>query len=60
MADDRLREALKKDFNKLYVKGYTTTWEIERIKIGIEIDIMSLENTASILQAENRPDVEEK
>ncbi len=46
---DKLREALKKDFRKLYVKNYTTTWELERIKIDIEIDIMGLSNTLALI-----------
>jgi len=41
----QLREALKKDFRKLYVEGYTTTWESERMVREIEIDNMSLSNT---------------
>lgn len=41
----RIREGLKKDFNKLYVKEFTTTWEIERACREIELDIMSLDNT---------------
>ncbi len=40
----RLREGLIKDFNKLYVKEYTTTWELERVCRKTEIDIMSFDN----------------
>jgi len=41
----RIREGLIKDYNKLYVKEYTTTWREERIVRKVEIDIMSFENT---------------
>ena len=44
-----LREALKKDFRKLYVPKYTTTWKFERLSREIEIGIMSLENTQALL-----------
>jgi len=43
--ESRIREGLIKDFNKLYVKEYTTTWEIERVVRETEIDIMSFDNT---------------
>jgi len=51
-AEITLREALKKDFRKLYVKEYTTTWEAERIVRELEIDIMSLDNTLASLPTE--------
>jgi len=43
--ESRLREGLIKDFNKLYVKEYTTMWEIERVVRETEIDIMTFDNT---------------
>jgi hypothetical protein len=49
---EELREALKKDFNKLYVKEYSTTWEIERLVRGIEIDIMPLTNILTLFSQE--------
>jgi len=49
MMEAKLREALKKDFRKLYVKEYTTTWEVERLIRGLEIDAMSLKNTLAVL-----------
>jgi len=42
--EDKLKEALKKDFQKLYVKQFTTNWREERIVRDIEIDVMSLHN----------------
>jgi len=52
MEDKRLlelRKALKKDFRNLYVREFTTDWVIERMLREIEIDVMSLENTLSLL-----------
>jgi enoyl reductase-like protein len=46
-----LREGLIKDFNKLYVKEYTTTWQVERVIRETEIDIMTLENTINQILA---------
>ena len=46
-----LREALKKDFKKLYVREFTTDWMIQRLLREGEINIMSLENTLSLLRA---------
>ena len=58
-----LREALKRDFGKLYVHKYTTTWELDRITREIEIDTMSLDNTLALIPDEeeirkDRPDRE--
>ena len=47
--EERLRNALKADFSKLYVQEFTTAWELERLSRGIEIDIMSLRNTLALL-----------
>lgn len=44
-----IRKGLIKDFNALYVKEYTTTWEIERLVRETEIGIMSLDNTMKAL-----------
>lgn len=41
---ERLREALKQDFNNLYVKQFTTDWQTQRLVRQTEIDIMALEN----------------
>nr|MDD5220247.1 hypothetical protein [Candidatus Bipolaricaulis sp.] len=54
----RIREGLIRDFNKLYVKEFTTTWQIERVCRGTEIDIMSLDNTVDrILSLIKQPEV---
>ena len=47
---DKLREALKKDFAALYVKRYTTHWEIERMVRSIEITNMEFTNTLALIE----------
>ena len=47
---DKLREALKKDFRKLYVRQYTADWETKRLVRELEIDIMALEHTAALFE----------
>lgn len=46
---NELREALKKDWRKLYVKEFTTNWQAERIVRETEIDIMSFEALEKLL-----------
>lgn len=48
-AREELKIALKHDFNALYVKGFTTSWEAERLVRGIEIDVMGLDNLEALL-----------
>lgn len=42
---DELIDALDRDFRKLYVKEFTTTWNEERMHRRLELEVMSLENT---------------
>jgi hypothetical protein len=49
--ESQVRENLIKDFNKLYVRGFTTTWEVERISRQIDIKIMKLDNTVNSILA---------
>lgn len=42
--EQELREALKKDFHKLYVKQFTADFKVKRLVRDIEIDIMPLDN----------------
>lgn len=44
-----LREALTKDFNALYVREFTTNWQVDRFLRQIEIKLMSLTNTLNLL-----------
>ena len=46
--EQELKEALKKDFRKLYVKEFSTMWEMERMVREIEIDIMKLDNVLAL------------
>ena len=49
-----LREALMKDFNALYVKGYAVDWEVKRVVRNTEIEIMDFTNVLAADDAENR------
>ena len=42
--DIKLREALQKDFEGLYVKEYTTDWKERRLSRNIELKTMKLDN----------------
>ena len=53
LTEKQIRETLKKDFRELYVKEYSTTWEIERMVRETEIDIMPLKNLMKLFN-ENR------
>jgi len=44
LSDEKLREALMRDFRKLYVKEFTTDWEAQRLVREVELSVMSLEN----------------
>ncbi len=45
----QLKEALKKDFRRLYVKEFSTLWEMDRIVREVEIDIMDLRTTLALI-----------
>jgi len=53
MEEKKLREALKRDFNHLYVKEFTFAWRMERVVRAIEIDLMSLKNTMGVIDNAN-------
>ena len=42
--DTELKLALKKDFNRLLVKEFTTDWRAQRFVMGLQIDVMSLDS----------------
>ena len=46
----KIREALQKDFNNLYVKRFTADWRNQRFLRKLEIDIMSLDNLEALLK----------
>lgn len=54
--DKSFRKALKKDFNALYVKKFSTDWVNQRLIRGIEIDIMAFKNVEKLLNQKD-PDV---
>lgn len=47
-----LKKALKKDFNQLLVKEFTSDWSIQRLKIGLDIDVMSLDNLQALITSQ--------
>ena len=47
---DKFRQALQADFNALYQKEYTTSWEEQRLVRSIEIDIMEFENVKKYIK----------
>ena len=49
VTEEQIKDALKKDFNELYVKEFSTAWEIERLLRGIEIKIMPLKNLMKLV-----------
>jgi len=50
MKESELKEALIKDFNALYVKEFTTDWEVQRIIRGAEIVVMDLPHTMKLIE----------
>jgi len=49
---ERIKEALKKDFARLYVKEFTTDWEAQRFIRNTEIKVMSFENLEKLIKKE--------
>jgi hypothetical protein len=47
----KLRDALMKDFNALYVKEYSTTWEVSRMVRNAEIGFMPFTHTLELLKS---------
>lgn len=52
--DKKLREALKADFDNLYVKEFTTDWKNQRLFRNIEIGIMDLKNTLKLIKGRGK------
>ena len=54
LLDKRIREALKKDFNELYQRGYASNYKsLETIR-NTEINIMSIDNIRKLIEEERR------
>jgi len=50
--ESELIRALREDYEKLYIKEYTTGWREQRLIRNIELGIMSLENTERYISRE--------
>lgn len=58
MTQEKIKEALKKDFRKLYVKEFTANWKNTRLVREVEIDVMSLVNLEALLAKPQQPEQE--
>lgn len=52
--EEKFKIALKKDFNLLYQKEFTTDWKEQRLIRGLEIDAMSFPNLAKIAEEDKK------
>lgn len=53
--ENRIKQAILKDFKKLLQPEFTTNWKSERFLIEMYLSVMSLENTMKeILKGENK------
>jgi hypothetical protein len=48
--EDKLKQALLKDFEELLQEEFTTDWKAQRILIEMYLSVMSLENTMKLLK----------
>lgn len=51
---NKLKQALKDDFKKLYQPQFTTTWEAERLVRETEIDVMELQAIEAYIAEQTR------
>lgn len=47
---EQIEQALQKDFNNLLVKEFTTDWKIQRLKIGLDIEVMDFDNLMQLIK----------
>lgn len=47
--EDKLRQALLKDFKELLVKEFTLDWESKRLLIELYLSVMRLDNTMKLI-----------
>jgi hypothetical protein len=47
---EKLRVALIKDFENLYVQEFTSDWRAQRLIRNLEIGVMSFEHTVKLLK----------
>lgn len=58
---EQIKQALNKDFNNLLVKEFTTDWKVQRLKIGLDIEVMDFDNLIQlILQDRERVRIDER
>ena len=50
MNEDKLRQAILKDFKELLVPEFTTNWKAERFFIEMYLSVMSLDNTMKLIK----------
>ena len=50
MNEDKLRQAILKDFKELLVPEFTTNWKAERFLIEMYLSVMSLDNTMKLIK----------
>ena len=48
--EDKLRQAILKDFKELLVDEFTTNWKAERFLIEMYLSVMSLDNTMNLIK----------
>ena len=48
--EDKLRQAMLKDFKELLVSEFTTNWKAERFLIEMYLSVMSLDNTMKLIK----------
>lgn len=50
MNEDKLRQAILKDFKELLVSEFTTNWKAERFLIEMYLSVMRLDNTMNLIK----------
>ena len=48
--EDKLRQAILKDFKELLVDEFTANWKAERFLIEMYLSVMSLDNTMKLIK----------
>ena len=48
--EDKLKQAILKDFKELLVKEFTTDFEAKRFLIEMYLSVMSLDNTMKLIK----------
>jgi hypothetical protein len=56
---EQIEQALQKDFNNLLVKEFTTDWKIQRLKIGLDIEVMDFDNLMQLIKEDRERAVRE-